>query len=176
MKPLSGWLAVLALTACAPFQSPPPPTEQQTPSRSQTISALPSATAEGAPSATLDIAASSTPTGAPREESARTSANALKATAAMPMDGKLDSEILLAQVNGQLGPLVRCVALIRRTDKVVGSLNLQVTIASDGAVKPDLQSPMNKEAEACLLDGMKNWKLAGQGAGRAMVLLSLNDK
>jgi hypothetical protein len=94
----------------------------------------------------------------------------------MPTEGKLDASALLGKVNEQIQPLSRCVPLIRNTDNVVGSLNLHVRIADDGSVKVDLQSPVNKQAERCLVDGMSGWKLTGMGRGRAMVLLMLDDK
>ena len=53
------------------------------------------------------------------------------------------------------------------------SLNLQVTIAEDGKVTPDLQSPVNPDAKKCILDAVKAWSVRGAGVGKAMVLLSI---
>jgi hypothetical protein len=89
------------------------------------------------------------------------------------MEGGVDAKTLVDSINTQSAGLAACVPLIRETDKVVGSLNVQVTIKADGAMSAELQSPVNPKAEKCLLDGMRGWKAAGTKAGRAMVLLTI---
>jgi hypothetical protein len=95
-----------------------------------------------------------------------------KVATAMPMDGDLDAGRVVSELNLQLGDLHGCVPVIRETDTVVGSLNVQIAVAADGAVTADLQSPVNDRAKACLLEGMKAWKIES-GQGRSMVLLEL---
>jgi hypothetical protein len=90
----------------------------------------------------------------------------------MTMSGSIVVEKLLAAVNRQVASIAPCAALIRKTDAVVGSLNLQVDITKTGP-SLDVQSDASQEAKQCLYDGMKTWSLAGAGYGRAMVLLSL---
>ena len=94
----------------------------------------------------------------------------------MPMSGSLDDDVLITVINGQLGPLDRCVALIRKTNKVVGSLNLRVTVTADGNSTTELQSPLDDEAKRCVLDGIRDWRIRGAGHGDAMVLLELTDR
>lgn len=94
----------------------------------------------------------------------------------MKMDGTVDPDRLVSEINRQVESLHRCVALIRRTDRVVGSLNLEIEIGTDGAVAVDLQSPVNPEAEQCLLEGTRGWTVASARQGRAMLLLVLQDQ
>jgi hypothetical protein len=93
----------------------------------------------------------------------------------MPMEGNLVGDKLASSINAQIAPMGRCVPLIRRTDNVVGSLNLSIKIDAAGKVTPDLQSPANPEATKCILDGARGWSLPGIGAGRAMVLLAIEE-
>lgn len=123
----------------------------------------PSSSAQAPPSSAPTIA-----TAAPSP-----AAGGLRASTAMAMDSNVVAEKLVAEVNRQIGPIGRCAEIIRKTDNVVGSLNLQVTISKDGHVTPSLQSPVNPEAEKCLLDGIRAWSIAGAGHGRAMVLLEI---
>lgn len=98
----------------------------------------------------------------------------LSATTAMPMEGTVDATALVSAVNEQLAPLAPCVGFIRETDHVVGSLNLQVSLAAGGQVTVDLQSPVNDRARACLEARMQSWIIRA-GEGRAMLLLELRD-
>ncbi|MBI5534547.1 MAG: hypothetical protein HY898_17610 [Deltaproteobacteria bacterium] len=97
----------------------------------------------------------------------------LRATTAMPMEGKLDAPALVSAINQQVGSVASCAALIRRTDAVVGSLNLRVDVDSTGSVRVALESPVNDEAKRCLQDGFALWRVRDAGQGRAMVLLSI---
>ena len=97
----------------------------------------------------------------------------LHATAAMKLEGNVDADKLVAAINTQVTALQRCVSVIRTSDKVVGSLNLQITLAQDGKVATELQSPLNAAAERCMLDGVGAWRVTGAGTGKAMLLLSL---
>ena len=91
----------------------------------------------------------------------------------MQLEGNLTPGEIVRAINTQVTDLQRCVAVIRATDGVVGSLNLQVTIAKDGKVVTDLQSPVNDDAKRCLLDGVRGWVVRGAGSGKAMLLLNL---
>ena len=105
----------------------------------------------------------------------KAAAGTISVSTAMPTEGSLDAEALVSELNEQMGALGACVGLIRKTDEVVGSLNVQVTISANGEVTPDLQSPVNPDAERCLLEAMRAWRLPGLGEGKAMVLLSLGE-
>lgn len=94
----------------------------------------------------------------------------------MRLDGRLGTDQLVASINGQLEPMQRCVALIRETDQVVGSLNLRLTVAPGGRVSSELQSPVNDQAGRCLDEGMRLWRVQGAGQGSAMLLLMLQDR
>lgn len=89
------------------------------------------------------------------------------------MEGKLDAPALVSAINQQVGSVASCAALIRRTDAVVGSLNLRVDVDSTGSVRVALESPVNDEAKRCLQDGFALWRVRDAGQGRAMVLLSI---
>lgn len=99
----------------------------------------------------------------------------LSASVAMTQEGTVDPPRLVAEVNRQRGRLQSCGPLVRKTDPVVGSLNLSLEVLSTGRVKPDLQSPVNPEALRCLLDAAGAWVIRGAGTGRAMLLLVLDD-
>lgn len=94
----------------------------------------------------------------------------LRATTAMRMEGNIVPETLVAEVNRQVHLMDRCAGLIRKTDTAVGSLNVQVRTDARGTVA-DLQSPVNPEAQQCLLEGMRAWSLQDAGQGKAMLLL-----
>jgi len=91
------------------------------------------------------------------------------------MAGTIDATKLKTAINRQIHPMARCVALLRKTDKIVGSLNLQVAVSEQGAVTPSLQSPANAEATKCVVEGARAWKLPSVGSGTAMVLLNLEE-
>ena len=91
----------------------------------------------------------------------------------MKLEGNIAADRIVPAINTQLGALQPCVAVIRATDNVVGSLNLRVTIATDGKVTTELQSPVNDNAKRCLLDGASRWIVKDAGAGKAMLLLNL---
>jgi len=95
------------------------------------------------------------------------------ANAAMVKSGNLVDKVLVKELQSQLSAMHACVPLIRQTDVNVGSLNLELTIAGDGSVKPHLRSPTNPEAERCLLDAARAWRVTGPGS--AMVLLMIQD-
>jgi len=97
----------------------------------------------------------------------------MKVTAAMKIDGALDDKALVPELDAQIVGVAKCAAIVRKSDTVVGSLNLQITVAKDGTVTPDLQSPVNKEAKSCILAAVRKWRVKKAGAGRAMVLLSV---
>jgi hypothetical protein len=99
----------------------------------------------------------------------------VSASVAMTQAGTLREKELVAEVNRQRGSVQRCGPLVRRTDPVVGSLNLQLSIDAAGRVTPDLQSPVNDEAKACLLAAARGWRIRGAGSGEAMLLLVLDD-
>lgn len=100
-----------------------------------------------------------------------TDGRAFRATTSMVMEGTIDRASLLQQLGPQLASLDSCVAKIRATDQVVGSLNVQVTIAATGAVAFDVQSDVNDDARSCLRAGLAGIHIVGAGTGRAMVLL-----
>jgi hypothetical protein len=91
----------------------------------------------------------------------------------MRLEGNLAADEIVRAINTQLADLQKCVAAIRATDGVVGSLNLEVMIAKDGKVVTELQSPVNDDAKRCLLDGARGWVVKGAGSGKAMLLLNL---
>lgn len=94
---------------------------------------------------------------------------------AMAMSSPVDAAGLPAMLNRQMQPLARCAALLRKTDKVTGSLNLRVTIAAGGRVTAQLQSPVPPDVEKCILEGAARWSVPKAGAGEAMVLLNVDD-
>jgi hypothetical protein len=86
------------------------------------------------------------------------------------MDGDLDKQAVIDAVNRKSQALGSCVAVIRTTDSVVGSLNVQVT--SDGQqTKFELQSDVSDAAKKCVLSALEG--VSVKGKGRAMVLLTL---
>jgi hypothetical protein len=113
---------------------------------------------------------SSTTTGAPATDRVGVSASV-----AMTQTGTLVPEVLVAEVNRQRRSLQRCGPLVRNTDRVVGSLNLQLVVDAQGRVTPDLQSPVNEQARACLVAAARGWRIRGAGHGEAMLLLVLDD-
>jgi hypothetical protein len=157
-------LCALSLASCSP------PT--QDPITPQPLVVQPQAPSSGpagdAPTATPT--SSSVPHVA---DSAQNETEQLRATTAMPMEGKLDAVALVAAINQQVGSVASCAALIRRTDNVVGSLNLRVDVDSTGSVRVAIESPVNDEAKRCLQDGFALWRVRNAGQGRAMVLLSI---
>lgn len=92
----------------------------------------------------------------------------------MRMDGAIVPEKLVVEINRRVGSLATCAALVRETDRVVGSLNLQIASGKEG-VTPHLQSPVNPKAERCLIDNIQRWSLVDAGLGRAMVLLVIEE-
>lgn len=147
----------------------------------------------GGPSAPAEPAAAPTASVAPVPQSARTEVTApvvsaappakdpepskstarFKVTTAMGMEGKVDDKALVAETNAQVEKVSACAPIVRKTDHVVGSINLKIAIAKDGTTKPELQSPVSDEAKTCILDAVGKWKLSQKvGAGSAMVLLS----
>lgn len=156
-----------SLLACGadvpPAATPPPPLLTSQAAAAVVASALPS----------LPQVATS-PTASPSSAAiAGPPVSGLHATAAMKLEGDVDTDKIVPAINTQVAALQRCVAAIRATDKVVGSLNLEITVAEGGKVKTDLQSPVNPAAKTCLLDGVRAWSVKGAGAGKAMLLLNL---
>lgn len=157
------------------------PAPQSTPGAPRSESAL----ATGTSSVTIQTA-SPGPSGTiaeagpdehdPSRQDAGAYSKLLRITMTMATEGSIDHKALAIELDRQLLPLEPCVALIRRTDQVVGSLNLQVKVDSTGQISVDLQSPVNPEAKRCLLAGMRSWHVVGTGAGTSMVLLELTDK
>jgi hypothetical protein len=94
----------------------------------------------------------------------------------MKTSGSIAERTLVSTVNDHMDVLDGCLPLIRKTDDVVGSLNVELTISTTGAVTADLQSPVNPAAKTCLLEGMRRWKLPAVGDGKAMLLLALGDR
>jgi len=101
--------------------------------------------------------------------------NVIRVAAATPKDGSLTADAVVSELNAQLRPLNPCVAIIRKTDKVVGSLHVEIEVSANGQVSAELRSPTNAEAECCLIEGMRQWDLPAMGEGNAMVLLMLED-
>lgn len=128
--------------------------------------------APSGPSPTASPATSAS--GAPASKELGAAKN-VRATTAMPFEGDLDKDMLVAEINRQLGPLDACVPLVRRTDSGVGSLNVRLSVSPSGALGPKLESPLNPEAERCLLAGLERIRITKAGKGRAMLLLSLLD-
>jgi hypothetical protein len=55
------------------------------------------------------------------------------------------------------------------------TLNVELRVDPSGATVATMRSPVGPDAERCLVAGMANWQLGAAGAGRAMLLLSLDD-
>jgi hypothetical protein len=113
------------------------------------------------------------PAPAPRAPSA--AGGSMRATTAMKLDGSVDEKRLVRELEGQMKGLGACVPLIRKTDEVVGSLNLEVSIGQGKSPQISLRSPMNPEAERCVTEAAGAWRLDDVGRGRAMVLLVLGE-
>ena len=104
---------------------------------------------------------------------AEAGAESFRVTATMKMDGDIDEQALQSAANRQIAKLSGCAVVVRKTDTSAGSMNLHVTVARDGRVTPDLQSPASVEAKRCILTAVAAWVVKGAGAGNAMVLLSI---
>lgn len=154
----------LVLGACA--SSPPAPEPD-----SIMVVDVPPAPAGPVASASAASAASASPMA---EELGP--AKNIRAATAMPFEGDLDKDVLIAELNRQLGVLDPCVALVRRTDSGVGSLNVRIAVGPSGSLGPKLESPVNPEAERCLVSGLEKLRVTKAGKGRAMLLLSLLDE
>jgi len=126
------------------------------------------------PGPTPIASAATSASGAPASKELGVAKN-VRATTAMPFEGDLDKDALIAEINRQLGPLDACVPLIRRTDSGVGSLNVRLSVSPSGSLGPKLESPLNPEAERCLIAGLERIRVTKAGKGRAMLLLSLLD-
>ncbi len=98
----------------------------------------------------------------------------MRALAVMKMEGDLSTDALAAAIDARGAALAACVADVRRTDRVVGSLNLQVTVAGPDVATLDLQSPVNEVAKKCVLGALMGLRVS-PGTGRAMVLLSIEE-
>lgn len=96
-------------------------------------------------------------------------------TTAMRFDGAVDAARLVAALRTQVARVQPCMALVRRTDRVVGSLNLRVMVSRSGAVTTRLESPVNPAASECILAATRTWRAPRVGAGTAMVLLTITD-
>ncbi len=112
---------------------------------------------------------------ASRATEARSSRAGLRAAAALPIDGEIDAKALVASANSQLESIADCVALIRRSDPVVESINVELLVERDGAVTPELQSPLAADVQRCLLAGLGEWRITSAGVGRALLLLTLSS-
>jgi hypothetical protein len=97
----------------------------------------------------------------------------LRGTTAMPMEGTIEADALVAAINQQMGTLASCAALIQRTDPGEGSLNVRVDVDGRGSVRFALQSPVNDDGKPCLRDGFALCRVRDAGQGRAMVLLGI---
>lgn len=155
-------LAAFALTSACGAEAPPPPNTGPAPGET-TVTVIPPDPAS-AQQPDQDATAAAEP-----------AAGGFKVTLAMPMEGTLDKDKLVSELNLQLADLHACAAIVRETDDVVGSLNVRITAAADGKVTPELQSPVNERAEKCLLDGMRAWTIKEAGQGTSMVLLELSS-
>jgi hypothetical protein len=133
-----------------------------------TASSTAPTTATPAPSAPPTTAAATAPT------SAASKPASMRALAVMKLDGDVSSEALGAAVDARSAALGACVPAIRSTDKVVGSLNLKVTVTGPGAAKLELQSPVNDAAEKCLFAALSGLSVR-VGTGHAMVLLNIGE-
>jgi hypothetical protein len=156
-------LSATLLVGCASSQPAPEP---------ETVMVVDVPPAPPGPAPIPSVAASAS--GGPSKELGV--AKEVRATTAMPFEGDLDKDALVAEINRQLGPLDACVALIRRTDSAVGSLNVRISVSPSGALGPKLESPVNPEAERCLVAGLERIRVTKAGKGRAMLLLTLQDE
>jgi hypothetical protein len=111
--------------------------------------------------------------GGPTKAPAASEAKRVAVKTVMKMGGQVDEKALVEALQPQLAALDPCASLTREADAVVGSLNLQLTIADGGAVTTDLQSPVSDAAKRCFDAAFAAWKLPGVGAGKAMVLVEL---
>jgi hypothetical protein len=141
--------SVLLFVACGGSRAP----AAQAGTPVEIASASPSASASSAP-----------PKSGPR----------IYAKTSMAMDGPVSTPAIMKAVDERATALGACIPAIRKTDKVVGSLNLQVTVNLQAPATVELQSPLNDEAKKCVLDALADLKVGG-GPGRAMVLLEIED-
>jgi Lon protease-like protein len=162
---LSTCILACAIEASAPASSPATVTVEMPSASASAFTPVPKIV----PTTTPRAASSSAPTMA----TTKTTTTGLHAAGALKLEGDVAAVELARAINTQVAELQRCVPIIRATDGVVGSLNLQVLIAKDGKVATELQSPINDDAKRCLLDGARGWVVRGAGAGKAMLLLNL---
>jgi hypothetical protein len=162
-----------SLFACA--SAPPLPQVEPEPVAAKPAQAVAAPSSDAPPSqATSQLTPAPTPKATSVAAPAQGKpATGLRATAGMKLEGNVDADKLVAAINTQVADLQKCVAVIRSTDNVVGSLNLEVKIAQDGAVVTDLQSPVNDPAKMCLMDGFHKWTVKDAGVGKAMLMLAL---
>ncbi len=173
------FLALVPALACggAPREpvtpdTPPASTAEAPPAPTDTVT-----TTATAPSATPTPEPPPAPSTPPPQVNPPRGDGGLRATTAMPIDSSIDKDRLLSDIGKQVTSLTKCVALIRKTDNVVGSLNVEANVGKDKKIKLTLRSPVNPEAEKCIADGTKKWTAeTATGTGRAMVLLVLDDK
>lgn len=176
------FLALVPTLACggAPREpvtpdTPPASTAEAPPAPADTVTTT--ATAPSATPTAAEPAPAPAPSAAPPPVNPPRGDGGLRATTAMPIDSSIDKDRLLADVGKQVSSLTKCVALIRKTDSVVGSLNVEANVGKDKKIKLTLRSPVNPEAEKCIAEGTKKWTAEpSTGTGRAMVLLVLDDK
>lgn len=98
----------------------------------------------------------------------------MTAKTSMVMDGPISTPSILDAINARSAKLGACIPEIRKTDKVVGSLNLRVTVELQGAATVELQSPLSDDAKKCVLGALADLKVNG-GPGHAMVLLEIEE-
>lgn len=177
VMPRNFWVAAVCLVsaACGSAQHPASPgavPPEPDPDR-------PAVAAEPAPESSAPAPGDSAPapdnSTDPEKADGGVSSKLLSVTTTMKMDGSIDATALKSELNQQLSSLEPCVALIRKTDQTVGSLNLQVKVDGSGAVSVDLQSPVNPHAKRCLMKGMRTWHVQQAGTGTAMALVQLGD-
>lgn len=151
----------LFLVACGGSQVVP---STAAPASSSTASATAApAPADAPPAPTVPAATSPSASAKPAS---------MRAFAVMKTDGDVSTEAIAAAVDARGAALGACVPAIRSTDKVVGSLNLQVTVTGPNATTLELQSPVNDEAKKCILGALAGLSVR-VGTGRAMVLLGI---
>jgi hypothetical protein len=97
----------------------------------------------------------------------------MRAKTAMKLDGPIQTPAIVDAINERSAALGACIRAIRKTDAVVGSLNLQVTVTLQGTTV-ELQSPLADEAKKCVLDALAELEVSS-GPGRAMVLLEIEE-
>lgn len=98
----------------------------------------------------------------------------MRAMASMRMEGNVETANVAAAIEARASALGACVPMIRKTDAVVGSLNVQITLRAPGDVQIELQSPLADDAKRCVLGALDG--LAVQGStGKMMLLLGIDD-